>query len=167
MAQLDDHILKLREDFTKGTLSESEVDKNPANQFRIWLDQAVQANVPEVQAMTLSTASKTGKPSARVVYLREFQDNSFSFYTNYESRKSKELLENPFASLSFFWPELERQIRIEGTVTKAPSAQSDAYLDARPYDSKIRAWASHQSAHLKSRKDVQVFALSQKVNIVL
>lgn len=155
MDQLGDHILKLREDFTKGTLSESDVDKDPFKQFTLWLNQAVQARIPEVQAMTLSTADKTGKPSARVVYLREFSANTFCFYTNYESRKSQELLENPYAGLSFFWPELERQIRIEGTVSKAPTAQSDMYFNSRPYDSKIGAWASHQSSPLASRKELE------------
>ncbi len=155
MGQLGNHILKLREDFTKGTLSESDVDKNPFFQFSLWLDQAVQAKVPEVQAMTLSTADKTGKPSARIVYLREFSNNTFCFYTNYASRKSQELLENPYASLTFFWPELERQIRIEGTVKKAPDSQSDAYFNARPYESKIGAWASHQSSPLASRQELE------------
>lgn len=155
MDPLDAHILKLREDFSRGSLSEQEVAKDPFQQFRNWLDEAVQAKIPEVQAMTLSTVSKSGRPSARIVYLREFEHHHFSFYTNYDSRKSQELLQNPFACLTFFWPELERQVRIEGTVEKAPAAQSDAYFNARPYDSKIGAWASLQSSRLSSRKELE------------
>ena len=152
MDDLKKHINQLREDFTKGTLSEKAVSKDPSVQFETWMQQAVLAQVPEVQAMNLATVSEAGKPSSRIVYLREFENNRFWFYTNYLSRKSKELSLNPFASLTFFWPELERQIRIEGTIIKADSKESDAYFNARPFESQIGAWASKQSEVLESRE---------------
>lgn len=152
---MQQHIAKLREDFMGGTLSESDVNKDPVLQFKSWLQQAVNANIHEVQAMNLATVSVEQKPSSRIVYLREFENNSYSFYTNYNSQKGKELEKNPFASLTFFWPELERQVRIEGRVEKASAAQSDAYYNARPYDSKIGAWASNQSHQLQSRDELE------------
>ena len=156
MDDLKNHITKLREDFTKGTLSEADVSTDPFLQFTLWLQQAVDSKIPEVQAMNLATVSEGGRPSSRIVYLREFDDNSFSFYTNYNSKKAKDLKKNPFASLTFFWPELERQIRIEGTVEKASAVQSDTYYDARPYDSKVGAWASNQSHELFSRGELEL-----------
>lgn len=155
MDELQKHIAKLREDFTSGELSERDVNTNPALQFRNWLQQAVDAKLPETQAMHLATVSASGRPSSRVVYLREFEDHNYSFYTNYNSRKAKELENNPHAALTFFWPELERQVRIEGRVSKAPTAQSDAYYNARPYESKIGAWASQQSQKLQSRTELE------------
>jgi pyridoxamine 5'-phosphate oxidase len=155
MDDLKKYIAQLREDFARSTLSESEVNKDPFLQFQIWLQQAVDSKISEVQAMNLATVSSEGKPSSRTVYLREFENNQFSFYTNYNSRKAKNLSDNPHASLTFFWPELERQIRIEGTVKKSSSSQSDAYYNARPYESKIGAWASEQSGKLSSRKELE------------
>lgn len=155
MEDLKKHITQLREDFTKGALNESAVSKNPFLQFETWLQQAVMAEVPEVQAMNLATVSAEGKPSSRIVYLREFENSRFWFYTNYLSRKSKELSANPYAALTFFWPELERQIRIEGTIEKADASQSDAYFNARPYESQIGAWASQQSSILESRRELE------------
>ncbi|PBQ32032.1 pyridoxamine 5'-phosphate oxidase [Sphingobacteriaceae bacterium] len=156
MEDLKNHITKLREDFTKGTLSEADVSTEPLNQFTLWLQQAVDSRIPEVQAMNLSTVSQNGRPSSRIVYLREFDQAGFSFYTNYNSKKGTELQNNPYASLTFFWPELERQIRIEGKVEKASAVQSDAYYNARPYDSKIGAWASNQSHSIFSRGDLEI-----------
>lgn len=156
MEDLKNHITKLREDFIKGILSEADVSTDPLNQFNVWLQQAVDSNISEVQAMNLSTVSENGRPSSRIVYLREFDETGFSFYTNYNSKKATELQQNPHASLTFFWPELERQIRIEGKVEKAGTAQSDAYYNARPYDSKIGAWASNQSHSIFSRGDLEL-----------
>lgn len=155
MNELQQHIAKLREDFMSGTLSEADVDKDPTVQFKNWLQQAVDVNIAEVQAMNLSTVSSDHKPSSRIVYLREFENNTYSFYTNYNSQKGKDLEKNPFASITFFWPELERQIRIEGRVEKAHAAQSDNYYNNRPYDSKIGAWASNQSHMLQSRQELE------------
>lgn len=158
MDGLEKHIQILREDFMKGTLSESDVDQDPALQFKLWLQQAVDAKVMEVQAMNLATVSQDGKPSARIVYLREFENSRFWFYTNYNSRKSQELAQNGSAALTFFWPELERQVRIEGIIEKADAAKSDAYYNTRPYESKIGAWASAQSHRLASRAELEAKA---------
>lgn len=165
MKDLQKHIAQLREDFMSGELRETDVDSDPALQFRKWLQQAVDAKVNEVQAMHLATVSAAGRPSSRIVYLREFEGGQYCFYTNYGSHKGKDLVENPQAALTFFWPELERQVRIEGSITKAPAAQSDAYYNSRPYASKIGAWASEQSRPLGSREELEkaVEALKQKM----
>lgn len=155
MTELRDEIKKLREDFLKGTLSEREVHINPFNQFELWLAEAVKAQINEVQAMVLSTVSLEGKPSSRIVYLREFDNNAFLFYTNFNSKKSRELKNNPNACLNFFWPDLERQIRIEGTVELAEEIFSDRYFNNRPYDSKVGSWASNQSSIIKSREELE------------
>jgi len=154
MSDINEHISKLREDFIKGTLSEHEVNTDPFFQFETWLMQAVKADVPEVQAMTLST-SLNNKPSSRIVYLREFNSNTYWFYGNYDSKKGKNLKENPYASLNFFWPFLERQIRIEGTVKPADTQMSDAYFNARPRESQLGAWASAQSSKITSRQQLE------------
>src|ERR1043165_6524365 len=125
MDHLREQIIKLREDFTKGTLHERDVDKIPALQFEKWLAQAVEAQVPEVQAMTLSTVSADRKPSSRIVYLREFERNQYWFHGNYNSKKAREMEKHPHVAASFFWPELQRQIRIEGTVIKCHPNNSD------------------------------------------
>ena len=155
MDDLKKHITKLREDFTKGVLNETNVNSDPSKQFEDWLSQAVKAAIPEVQAMTLSTVSEDNKPSSRIVYLREFENDSFWFYGNYESRKAKQLANNPNASLNFFWPFLERQIRIEGTVDLCDAAHSDNYFNNRPLESQIGAWASAQSSVLSSRNELE------------
>ncbi|MBL7931415.1 MAG: pyridoxamine 5'-phosphate oxidase [Bacteroidia bacterium] len=155
MDNLQEFISKLREDFMNGSLLEKDIQEDPFAQFKCWLNEAVEAKVPEPQAMNLATASPEGKPSARIVYLREFQNNDFWFYTNYGSRKGQQLSINQQACLTFFWPELERQVRIEGIVKKASSAESDAYFNARPYDSKVGAWASNQSHVLSSRAELE------------
>ncbi len=154
MDHLREQILKLREDFTKGTLNEGDVNKSPALQFEKWLNQALEASVPEIQAMTLNTVSPEGKPASRVVYLREFENDQFWFYGNYNSKKAKHMEKNPNVALSFFWPDLQRQIRIEGTVIKCHPSNSDAYFNGRPYESKIGAWASNQSGELSSREEL-------------
>lgn len=156
---LHEEIKKLREDFLKGSLSESEVEKNPFTQFEKWLSQSVEAKIPEVSAVNLSTVSTEGKPSSRIVYLREFENNRFWFYTNYQSKKGKEMEMNPHVCLNFFWPDLERQIRIEGTVAKSDKQYSDNYFNNRPRTSQIGAWSSEQSKVLESREE-----LDEKVN---
>lgn len=155
MDELKDHINKLREDFTKGTLNETDVNTDPALQFELWLQQAVESKINEVQAVHLSSVSLEGKPSSRIVYLREFQNNNYSFYTNYNSKKAQQLFKNPNAAFTFFWPDLERQVRMEGVVVKASAAQSDSYFNQRPYESKIGAWASEQSHLLNSREELE------------
>lgn len=155
MDDFRDHINNLREDFTKGTLNEDGVNKDPALQFELWLQQAVESKINEVQAVHLSSVSLDGKPSSRIVYLREFQNNNYSFYTNYNSKKAQQLFKNPNAAFTFFWPDLERQVRMEGIVVKASAAQSDSYFNQRPYESKIGAWASEQSHLLASREELE------------
>lgn len=154
MKDITEHISKLREDFIKGTLDEKDINQNPFTQFEVWFKQAIDASVPEAQAMTLSTITN-GKPTSRIVYLRELTNNQFWFYGNYNSKKAKSIEQNPFVSLNFFWPALERQIRIEGEVKLCDSSYSDNYFNNRPYESKLGAWASNQSHKLSSRKELE------------
>src|SRR5205814_7289772 len=128
-------------------LTKDNVDANPIRQFQTWFDEVRAHGVSEQDSisMVLATASKDGRPSARVVLLKSFDDRGFVFYTNYQSRKGKELDENPRASLLFYWPQLWRQVRIEGVVEKTSPAESEAYFQSRPLGSKLGAWASNQS----------------------
>ncbi|GAP98296.1 pyridoxamine 5'-phosphate oxidase [Leptolyngbya sp. NIES-2104] len=144
-------IADLRKDYTKETLNESEVDPNPFVQFRRWFDQAVNAELPEPNAMTVATASKDGIPAARIVLLKALDDRGFTFFTNYNSAKGKELEANPQAALVFLWTELERQVRIVGTVEKITSEESDGYFFSRPHNSRLGAWASNQSEVIPNR----------------
>ncbi len=155
MDAIRDEIKKLREDFTKGTLSEADVKANPFEQFEIWLAQAVEAKITEVQATTLSTITSDNKPSSRIVYMREFENNNFFIYSNYNSQKAIHISKNNNVTLNFFWPELERQLRVEGTITKCDAKRSDNYFNSRPEESKLSAWASSQSSELKSRKELE------------
>jgi len=144
-------IAAIRRDYMKEALSENQVEENPFRQFDRWWDEAVKAEIDEVNAMTLSTVSSDGKPTARIVLLKGYDDYGFVFFTNYESKKGKDLLLNPNASLLFFWKELERQVRIEGTCEKVSEAESDQYFYSRPEGSRIGAWASPQSQVISSR----------------
>lgn len=148
------NIAGIRKEYKLRSLLEEDVDADPLKQFKRWWDEAVESKVEEVNAMTLATAAK-GKPSARVVLLKGLNEDGFIFFTNYESRKGKELNENPFASLVFFWKELERQIRIEGSVKKVSETESDAYFIIRPEQSRVSAWSSPQSKVIKSRKELE------------
>jgi len=127
------------------------VAKNPIEQFRLWFDEAQRLDLVDANAMTLATASKTGKPSARIVLLKSYSDSGFIFYTNYKSRKCEDIKENPQAALVFFWAELRRQIRIEGRVEKISRRKSEEYFHTRPHDTQIGAWASIQSSVIESR----------------
>ena len=141
----------LRIDYKRETLDESAVAPDPFRQFERWFDEAVKAEVPEPNAMTLATADASGRPSARVVLLKGFDDRGFVFFTNYASRKGRELAARRDAALLFFWPELERQIRIEGGVAKADADESAAYFASRPRGARLGAWASPQSETIDSR----------------
>lgn len=145
-------IAKLRREYSLKSLNESEVSANPIAQFEFWLNEAIDSQIPEPNAMTLATSTFEGKPSARVVLLKQFNAEGFSFFTNYDSRKGKNLLQNPYAALVFFWPELERQVRIEGKVARVSDSESDKYFRTRPEKSKIGAWASPQSSVIPSRR---------------
>ncbi len=155
MEELNKNIRALRHDFSRMQLHENEVHQNPSLQFETWFHQALEAKVNEPNACVLSTATADGKPSGRVVLFREFYENRFGLFTNYNSRKGRELAENPQASLTFFWPELERQIRIEGLVKKNTKEASDKYFYSRPRTSRIGAWSSPQSTVLKNREELE------------
>ena len=151
MKDLKEYISQLRYDFSKQTLDESEVNTNPIIQFESWFKEAVEAQVLSPNAMVVSTASKDAVTTARVLLLRNFDEKGFVFYTNHNSKKGNQIDHNPHVALTFFWPELERQIRIEGTVDKQTDEESDEYFVVRPEGSKLGAWASQQSSVVESR----------------
>lgn len=132
-------------------LDEHDLDPDPIRQFRRWFDAALGAGIPEPTAMTLATASRAGEPSARMVLLKSVDPRGFVFYTNYESRKGRDLAENPRAALVFYWPALDRQVRVTGSVSKLTAAESDAYFASRPLGSRFSAAASRQSSVIESR----------------
>lgn len=144
-------LADLRTDYKRASLDEQDVDRDPLVQFDRWFGEARSAQVPEPNAMTLATVDATGRPAARVVLLKEADAAGFAFYTNYESRKGRELAARPQAALLFFWPELERQVRIEGAIEKVETATADAYFGSRPRLSRLSAWASPQSEPLPDR----------------
>lgn len=148
-------IADMRKEYTWGGLSEADVAADPIRQFETWFQQALSAQLPEPNAMSLATAALDGQPSARVVLLKAFDGNGFTFFTNYDSRKGHELSVNPRAALLFFWPELQRQIRIEGTVERVAESESDAYFRSRPLGSRLSAWASRQSEVIANREVLQ------------
>jgi pyridoxamine 5'-phosphate oxidase len=145
------NIADIRKDYKKASLAESDVSPSPVTQFDKWLAEAIAAELPEPNAMTLATVGADQRPSTRVVLIKGFDSRGPVWFTNYESRKGRELAANPFASLQFHWVELERVVRIEGKVEKVSDAESDAYFDSRPLDSRIGAWASPQSQTIASR----------------
>ncbi|MBU3590481.1 pyridoxamine 5'-phosphate oxidase [Polynucleobacter sp. 78F-HAINBA] len=147
-----DSIAQLRKNYTFGQLSETEVPPNPLSLFQVWFDQAVKAECPEPNSMTLATADTAGNPSARIVLLKGADEAGFTFFTNYESQKGKDLAARPQAALLFHWHELERQVRIKGIVERVSAAESDEYFHSRPAASRIGAWASPQSAEIPNRE---------------
>jgi pyridoxamine 5'-phosphate oxidase len=149
---MDTSVADLRREYTFQGLSEMDVHPNPFEQFKTWFDQAVAAQLPEPNAMTIATVTSDGKPSARIVLLKDYDERGFVFYTNYKSHKGQELVENPWGAIAFLWAELERQVRIEGCVEKVSPAESDAYFHSRPIGSQLGAWASNQSQVIESRE---------------
>ena len=147
-----DSLAQLRKNYTLGQLSETEVPHNPLPLFQQWFDQAIKAECPEPNSMTLATADKAGNPSARIVLLKGADENGFTFFTNYESQKGKDLAARPQAALLFHWHELERQVRIQGIVERVSPQESDEYFHSRPPASRIGAWASPQSAAIPNRQ---------------
>ena len=145
------HIADLRKNYEQGELDETHSAANPLAQFERWLEQALAAQLPEPNAMTLATVGVDGRPSTRVVLLKGLDARGIVWYTNYESRKGRELAANPVAALQFHWVELERVVRIEGRVEKTSNEESDAYFHSRPLDSRLGAWASPQSQVITSR----------------
>jgi pyridoxamine-phosphate oxidase len=150
--QITTDLAGIRKEYRLQSLLEKDVDAHPIKQFENWWRQATDSGIEEVNAMTLSTCTRDGKPSARIVLLKEFNKDGFVFFTNYESKKGRQLHDNPFASLVFFWKELERQVRIEGKVEKINTKESDEYFSKRPLESRIGAWSSPQSKVIKSRE---------------
>jgi pyridoxamine 5'-phosphate oxidase len=148
-------IAQLRRDYSKKELTEKNVDESPFIQFSHWFKEALEAEVPEPNAMTLATATKDGRPSARVMLLKYFGENGFGFFTNFNSRKSLEIAENPYAALCFLWLELERQVRVDGLLHKIPDKEAEEYFKGRPRGSQIGAWVSHQSSVIKSKEELE------------
>ena len=144
-------LAELRKNYSLGSLDVTDINRNPFRQFDAWFAQAVDAQLPEPNTMTLATVDSRGRPSARIVLIKGVDERGFVFFTNYESRKGRELSANPYASLLFYWIELERQVRIEGKVVKTSPAESDQYFQSRPLGSRIGAWASDQSQVIESR----------------
>lgn len=146
-------IQELRREYMAGELSKLTVSPNPLQQFTKWFEEALHCTESEleVNSLTLATATKDGLPSARIVLLKRFDETGFYLYTNYNSRKARELAENPNAALLFFWSHLQRQVRIEGQIEKVSREESEAYFKTRPHGSQIGAWASDQSAPIKNR----------------
>lgn len=135
----------IREDYSKQELSEHDCADSPITQFEQWLNQAISAKVNEPTAVNVAAVGADGRPNSRMVLLKEVNPQGFVFFTNYHSRKGQSFAANPFAALTFFWPELERQVRVEGRIEKLDEAASDEYFESRPYTSRIGAWASNQS----------------------
>lgn len=148
-------IAAIREDYVKSSLSESDVQKNPIQQFQKWFDEAMSSQVTEPTAMVVSTVAENGYPSSRVVLLKDIKAEGLSFFTNYNSRKGQEIIQNPHVSALFFWPELQRQVRFEAEVEKLPKADSDEYFSIRPRGSQIGAIASPQSAIIPDRETLE------------
>ncbi|RMG84131.1 MAG: pyridoxamine 5'-phosphate oxidase [Bacteroidetes bacterium] len=159
-----DILPNLRQNYESPILTRDQLRADPVEQFLAWFDDALAANVEEPNAMTLATANAEGRPSARVVLLKDVRPEGFVFYTNYGSRKARHLLENPFASLVFLWLKLHRQVRVEGRVEKIPREWSEKYFQSRPKESQIGAWASPQSEVIESRDvlEKRVAELSEK-----
>ena len=149
---MDSSIADLRQNYTLAGLSEADLDSNPIQQFNLWFEQALAADLIEPNAMTLATATADGKPSARIVLLKGVSERGFVFYTNYGSQKGRQLIANPYAALVFHWDKLERQIRIEGKVEKLSSVESLEYFHSRPKASQLGAWTSNQSQVIANRE---------------
>ncbi len=148
-------LTTLRQDYLNAELSESDVNPNPLVQFASWFKQAQDAQVPEPNAMTLATVDAHNQPSARIVLIKEARQDGFVWFTNYNSRKGHDLQEQPKASLLFFWQQLERQVRVEGVVSRVDDAESDAYYHSRPTNSKLGAWSSPQSEVIADRSVIE------------
>ncbi|MGN4154727.1 pyridoxamine 5'-phosphate oxidase [Burkholderia gladioli] len=145
-------LADLRINYSRASLDEADVASDPIRQFDKWFKEALDAQLPEPNTMTLATVDADGRPSARIVLIKGVDERGFVFFTNYESRKGREIAHNPHAALLFYWIELERQVRIEGRVEKTSAAESDSYFASRPVGSRIGAWASEQSRVIADRE---------------
>jgi pyridoxamine 5'-phosphate oxidase len=149
------NVADIRREYEREGLSEGDLAADPVEQFQLWLDQALAVEPRDFTAMTLATADRVGRPSARIVLLKGFDERGFVFFTNYESDKARELAENPRAALVFYWAVLDRQVRIEGTVEKTSREESAAYFESRPRGSRLGAWASPQSRPVDGRQEIE------------
>jgi len=151
-------LASMRKEYSKSSLDASSVLKNPIAQLSQWFDEAEKSEVPEPNAMNLATVSESGRPSSRIVLLKGVEGERFVFFTNYQGQKGKELEQNPACALNFFWPALERQVRIEGIAVKVDTKISDAYFQSRPRASQVGAWASPQSTIIANREILEARA---------
>lgn len=149
------NIDAIRRDYMLRSLSQTDMDSNPIDMFSKWFDEAVTAAIPDVNAMSLATCGNDGQPTSRVVLLKGVENDGFVFYTNYESAKGQQMMENNRVGLCFYWTELERQVRIDGVVEKVSREASEKYFKSRPYESQVGAWASHQSEIVQSREQLE------------
>lgn len=149
---MDRTVANLRQNYAYGDLLEAEINSNPIQQFRSWFQEVLNADALEPNAMTLATVSADGKPTARIVLLKDYDERGFVFYTNYNSTKGQQLIANPWGALVFFWDKLERQVRVEGKVVKVSAEESDLYFHSRPIASQIGAWTSDQSQAIEKRE---------------
>lgn len=154
MDEIRNIIRNLRTDYQRGKIGDDTIRDNPLNQFAIWFDEALKLQPNDTNAMVLSTVTPEGNPSSRIVLLKDFSDEGFTFFTNYKSAKAIEIMHHPHVSLLFFWVEAQRQVRIDGVATKVSAVESDAYFASRPRESQLGAWASPQSETLKSKKNL-------------
>jgi pyridoxamine 5'-phosphate oxidase len=155
MENISQQIAQMRHEYISQPFNKSEVAGDPVTQFKRWFDEAVQSSQPDVEAMTLSTATPDGRVSARIVLLKGCDERGFVFFTNYESRKSREMMSNPRVALTFYWHTLHRQVRIEGVVEKVTPEESEEYFQTRPRGSQIGAWASPQSEEIANREKLE------------
>jgi pyridoxamine 5'-phosphate oxidase len=147
-----DNLFEVREEYISQNLDEKSVLPNPINQFKVWFGEAATVKIYEPHAAFLATANRNAAPSGRMILVKAFSDNGFVFFSNYESKKGHQLLENPYATLVFNWADLERQVKVDGTVEKLTPEESDKYFETRPAGSRLGAWASPQSQAIESRK---------------
>ncbi len=155
MEELQNYLNAIRRDFADKPLNEDSVNKNPFLQFSVWFEEAVNAQILDPYAMSLSTVNKEGQPSTRIVYLRHISEEGLFFYTNYTSHKGEDISHHNKVAINFFWGELERQIRVEGVVRKVSEEMSDTYFSKRPRESQIGAWASDQSSEINNRTELE------------
>jgi len=148
-------IADLRKEYSHATLSEANVHPDPIAQFSLWFDEAMKAKIPEANAMSVATVGSNGRPSSRILLIKDFDQRGYTWFTNYDSRKGRELQNHPHAALLFHWIELERQVRIEGRVERLSDVENDAYFQSRPLKSRIGAIASAQSETIASRDDLE------------
>ena len=155
MENISQQIAQMRREYVSQPFNKSEVAPDPITQFKRWFDEAVQSAQPDVEAMTLSTATPDGRVAGRIVLLKGCNERGFVFFTNYESRKSREMMSNPCVALTFYWHTLHRQVRIEGVVEKVAPEESEEYFQTRPRGSQIGAWASPQSEEIANRAELE------------